>query len=321
MAFAGPIWGRGLSSLLCCCPAIAQIKRGKRGGAGYGLLLGRFAASSARREASSGLWATGNAFTGSPPSVMPQVASPMTGRPTRRASAISERVPNPPPTATRASLARTSRTLRPSPSAVGRAMLRYGLPAARSPPGSRPTVWPPAACAPRHTAVMPPHPPHRGATLRRRALRGIRPSRRGGGQAIARRPGRLRGRGRCGGTITRRPGRRRGPLMRGSGRCGGSEVDQELVEEADGAGLVEGMVAVAALGRLDAGGAAGLAGAGPDGVPGRAQVLGGELVAALGDAGAAGVAVVDEDGGHAGVRVPGGRQATDVPAVAHREQG
>src|SRR6266571_1234955 len=33
MAFAGPIWGHGLSSLLCCCPAIAQIKRGKRGGA------------------------------------------------------------------------------------------------------------------------------------------------------------------------------------------------------------------------------------------------------------------------------------------------
>src|SRR6266511_705768 len=92
MAFAGPIWGRGLSSLLCCCPAIAQIKRGKRGGAGYGLLLGRFAASSARREASSGLWATGNAFTGSPPSVMPQVASPMTGRPTRRARANQQDV-------------------------------------------------------------------------------------------------------------------------------------------------------------------------------------------------------------------------------------
>src|SRR6266702_174932 len=33
MALAGPIWGHGLSSLLCCCPAIAQIKRGKRGGA------------------------------------------------------------------------------------------------------------------------------------------------------------------------------------------------------------------------------------------------------------------------------------------------
>ena len=44
------------------------------------------------------------------------------------------------------------------------------------------------------------------------------------------------------------------------------------------------------------------------------------VVAALGEAGAAGVAVVDEDREPAGVRVQGGGDAADVPAVAGREQ-
>ena len=44
------------------------------------------------------------------------------------------------------------------------------------------------------------------------------------------------------------------------------------------------------------------------------------LEAAAGDADAAGVAVVDEDRRHAGLRVEVGREPADVPAVAHRQQ-
>ena len=44
-------------------------------------------------------------------------------------------------------------------------------------------------------------------------------------------------------------------------------------------------------------------------------------MALLGDAGAAEVAVVDEDRGRPGIGMPGGGEAPDVPAVAHGEQG
>src|SRR4029450_158857 len=62
-------------------------------------------------------------------------------------------------------------------------------------------------------------------------------------------------------------------------------------------------------------------GAGGDGVAGGAEVVEGAAVALLGDAGAAGVAVVDEDRGRPGIGMPGGGEAADVPAVAHGEQG
>ena len=110
-----------------------------------------------------------------------------------------------------------------------------------------------------------------------------------------------------------------GPRPAGRGRprwCrDGAQVGEELVEEADGAGLVERVVAVAALGGLDTGGAAGVAGAGGDGVAGGVEMVEGAAVALLGDAGAAGVAVVDEDRGRPcrdarrwrGPRCPSGR--------------
>src|SRR4029453_5556941 len=100
-----------------------------------------------------------------------------------------------------------------------------------------------------------------------------------------------------------------------------AQVGQQLVQQPDGARLVQGVVAVAALGGLDAGGAAGLARTGGDGGAGGPQVIEGAPVALLGDAGAARVAVVDEDRGQPGVGVPCGGEAADGPAVPHREQG
>src|SRR5947209_7329300 len=84
--------------------------------------------------------------------------------------------------------------------------------------------------------------------------------------------------------------------------------------------LVEVLVQIAAFRALDAGGAAVLARAALE----QAQGVGHpalELVeAALGDADAAGVAVVDEYRRRAGVVVVVRREAADVPAVAHRPQ-
>ena len=57
-----------------------------------------------------------------------------------------------------------------------------------------------------------------------------------------------------------------------------------------------------------------------DRLAGRAQPVGERVVAALGEPGAAGVPVVDEDRRPAGVRVQGGRHPADVPAVAGGEQ-
>src|SRR5690606_10619556 len=84
--------------------------------------------------------------------------------------------------------------------------------------------------------------------------------------------------------------------------------------------LVQRLVEVAALGALHAGGAAALAGALADEASGAAHQPLEALVAAPGDPDAAGVAVVDEDRGAAGLQVDVGREAADVPAIAHREQ-
>ena len=84
--------------------------------------------------------------------------------------------------------------------------------------------------------------------------------------------------------------------------------------------LRERLVEVAALRRLHARGAAVAAAALAD----QAVRVGDELLEAregdARDADAAGVAVVDEDRRPAGLRVGVGREAADVPAVAHREQ-
>src|SRR5258707_2357573 len=73
--------------------------------------------------------------------------------------------------------------------------------------------------------------------------------------------------------------------------------------------------------RSHAGGAAGLAIAAGDGLPGGAEPVRGGAEAALGEPGAAVVPVVDEDGELPGGRVPGRRDPADVPAVARGEQG
>ena len=86
------------------------------------------------------------------------------------------------------------------------------------------------------------------------------------------------------------------------------------------AALVEVLVQVAALRALHAGGAAVVAGALADQAVGVADQALELLVAAPGDADAAGVAVVDEDRRRAGLVVDVGREAADVPAVAHRDQ-
>ena len=92
------------------------------------------------------------------------------------------------------------------------------------------------------------------------------------------------------------------------------------VEQPTAAGLVQRVVAVAALRRLDARRAAALAPAARDRLAGGRQPLPGAVVAALGEAGAARVAVVDEDGQLAGVGVQRRRDAADVPPVAGGEQ-
>src|SRR3954469_25540382 len=91
---------------------------------------------------------------------MSHVPTPTTGRPSLSASAISESVPKPPPTATTPSVARTTRPLRSSPIPLAIATVSHWWAAVRSGPGRSPTVTPPASLAPRHAAAMtPPRPP------------------------------------------------------------------------------------------------------------------------------------------------------------------
>src|SRR5690348_11721602 len=84
------------------------------------------------------------------------------------------------------------------------------------------------------------------------------------------------------------------------------------------AGLVEELVEVAALRALDAGRAAALARTAGEKLHRVGDPALELLEAASGDADAAGVTVVDEDGRRAGVEVEVRREAADVPAVAHR---
>src|SRR4029077_15608164 len=120
-----------------------------------------------------------------------------------------------------------------------------------------------------------------------------------------------------------------GPTLSRSSPCASSGLERRSsksttafhqAHQLQRARLVQGFVEVAALGALHAGGAAGLAGALGDQARGVAEQALELLVAALGDADAAGVAVVDEDGRAAGLEVDVGGEAADVPAVAHRDQ-
>ena len=92
------------------------------------------------------------------------------------------------------------------------------------------------------------------------------------------------------------------------------------VSSSSAAGLVEHVVQVAALRRLDAGRAAALARAAGDHLRGVRDPALERLEAARGDPDAAGVAVVDEDRRPAGLEVDVRREAADVPAVAHRPE-
>ena len=96
---------------------------------------------------------------------------------------------------------------------------------------------------------------------------------------------------------------------------------EEFAEEEDGGGFVQRFVVVAALGALDAGGAARFAGAFLDGRQGGPPKLLQDLEPLLGDANPAGEGVVDEDLSPARIGVFGGGEATDVQSVAHGEEG
>src|SRR5688500_14594921 len=93
-------------------------------------------------------------------------------------------------------------------------------------------------------------------------------------------------------------------------------LSEAHVEQRDAPVLVEGVVPVAALGALHARGAAELARAAPDRLESGPDVAGALGEAELGVAGSAGVGVVDEDRGRAGLGVVGDRHPAQVPAVA-----
>ena len=80
--------------------------------------------------------------------------------------------------------------------------------------------------------------------------------------------------------------------------------------------FAERLVAVAAFGRVHAGGATVFASAAFDCFKGGAQPLRNRVEAALANARAAGCGVVDENGGPAGVHVKQRGESTQIPAVA-----
>jgi hypothetical protein len=85
--------------------------------------------------------------------------------------------------------------------------------------------------------------------------------------------------------------------------------------------LVQGLVVVAALGALDAGGAAVLAGALGDNPESGLPEFGDHVVALLGDADAAGVSVIDENLGLTRIRVHRRGNAADIIPVAQGKEG
>src|SRR5215210_631771 len=99
-----------------------------------------------------------------------------------------------------------------------------------------------------------------------------------------------------------------------------AHLPEEVAQDGDSTVLTQGLVPVAALGRLNAGRTALFAGAAGEDAKGIAGHLLEGVVAALGDADAARVAVVDEDGRQVRLTVHGDGEPPDVPPVAHREE-
>src|SRR3990172_3938924 len=98
-------------------------------------------------------------------------------------------------------------------------------------------------------------------------------------------------------------------------------LTQQVPEDKNCRLLVQGLVVVAALGGLDAGGTPLLAGTFLYQAEGGLPQLLHQLIALLGDADAAGVAVVDEDLGPAGIGGVGGGDPANIVAVAEGEEG
>lgn len=91
-------------------------------------------------------------------------------------------------------------------------------------------------------------------------------------------------------------------------------------EHFDCAGLVQRIVAIAALGRLDARWATGFALAGGDSIAGRANPLREGLVATVGESCTTRVPVVNKNGGLLGIGVHDRGNTADIPAVAGGNQ-
>src|SRR3954447_20604689 len=108
----------------------------------------------------------------------------------------------------------------------------------------------------------------------------------------------------------------RGGARAGLPLSGARSAGEQGVHERRGARLVERIVAVAAFGRLDARGAAGVAGAVAQNAPRGPEPRRGGPVPALGESRAARVPIVHEHRRHPGVGVQRGRQAADVPPIA-----
>src|SRR3972149_9982173 len=98
-------------------------------------------------------------------------------------------------------------------------------------------------------------------------------------------------------------------------------LTQQVPEDKNCRLLVQGLVVVAALGGLDAGGTPLLAGTLLYQAEGGLPQLLHQLIALLGDADAAGVAVVDEDLGPPGIGVVGGGDPADVVPITQGEEG
>src|SRR3954468_1592352 len=137
------------------CPRPGQLRNGR----GPYRICGRSARSEATASATSLTRTIGSRSRSSRPSS--HVPIPITGLLILSASAISESVPNSPPTATTASELRATIALRASPNPVAIATVTYRDASSRSSPGKIPIDTPPTASAPRAAAfITPPSPPH-----------------------------------------------------------------------------------------------------------------------------------------------------------------
>src|SRR3954451_8631916 len=137
------------------CPRPRQLRNGR----GPYRICGRSARSEATASATSLTRTIGSRSRSSRPSS--HVPTPITGLFILSASAISESVPNSPPTATTASALLATIALRASPNPVASATVRCRDASTRSSPGRIPMETPPTPSAPPAAAfITPPSPPH-----------------------------------------------------------------------------------------------------------------------------------------------------------------